>query len=304
MKLKHIIIAGLLFFISINYAFAQQDAQFTQYMYNTMGVNSAYAGNRGHLTVTALHRTQWVGIDGAPVSQTLGIDSPIGKNVGLGLSVINDKLGPLNETYFDLNFSYTVNVSDVRKLSFGVKGGARLFDIDWSKGRSQTSETLFQENISRFLPTIGAGVYYHTDKSYIGFSVPNLLTDLKYDDVQQEIDSERIHLFLIGGLIMDLSENTKFKPAFLLKSVKGAPLILDLSANFMFHENFRLGASYRWDDSLGAQIGFQLGPKLLVGYAYDHTLTELQAVSSGTHEIMLRFELSSALDKIKSPRFF
>lgn len=285
--------------------FAQQDPQFTQYMYNTLSVNSAYAGSRGHLAITGIHRTQWVGIDGAPETQTLSIDSPLGRNVGLGISIVNDKVGPSHETYFDANFSYSIKTSETHKLSFGIKGGARLFDIDWSRGRRQTSDdVLFQQNISRILPTVGAGVYYHGEKSYFGLSVPNFFTDQHYDDIQQAVASERLHIFLIGGLVMDLSENTKIKPAFLLKSVSGAPLILDLSANFMFHDKLRLGASYRWDDSFSGLVGFQITPKILVGYSYDYTTTELQRVTSGSHEIMLRFELISRDRKLKSPRFF
>ena len=198
MKLNFkLIIGAVLLFAGVN-SYAQQDPQFTQYMYNTLSVNSAYAGNRGHLAITGIHRTQWVGIDGAPESQTLSIDSPIGKNVGLGISIVNDKIGPSNETYFDANFSYSIKTSETHKLSFGIKGGARLFDIDWSRGRRQTStDNLFQDNISRLLPTVGAGVYYHGQKSYLGVSVPNFFTDQHYNDVQQSIAAERLHLFVI-----------------------------------------------------------------------------------------------------------
>lgn len=303
LNFKLIIISCLL--LTSSFSFAQQDPQFTQYMYNTLTVNSAYAGNRGHLAITGIHRSQWIGIDGAPESQSLSFDSPIGKNVGLGISIVNDKLGPSHETYFDTNFSYSIRTSETHRLSFGVKGGARLFDIDWTRGRRQTSsDNLFQENISRILPTIGAGLYYHGEKSYLGVSVPNFFTDQHYDDIQQAVAAERLHIFVIGGLITDLSESIKFKPAFLFKHVSGAPVIVDLSANFMFNEKLRLGASYRWDDSFSGLVGFQISPKLLIGYAYDYTNTELQKVTSGSHEIMLRFELISKTAKLKSPRFF
>ncbi len=286
-------------------AFAQQDPQFTQYMYNTLSVNSAYAGSRGHLAITGIHRSQWVGIDGAPRTQTLTIDSPLGKNVGLGLSVVNDEIGPSDEFYFDANFSYTIRASETHRLSFGVKGGARLLNIDWTKGRIQNPDAVFQQNINnRFFPTVGAGLYLHGEKSYLGVSIPNFFTDQHYDDIQESVASERLHFFLIGGLVFDLSENTKFKPAFLLKHVVGAPLIVDLSANFMFFDRFRLGASYRWDDSVSALAGFQVSPGLLIGYSYDYTTTELQEFTTGSHEIMIRFELKSEEKRLKSPRFF
>ncbi len=285
--------------------FGQQDPQFTQYMYNTMSVNSAYAGSRGHFTVTGIHRSQWVGIDGAPRTQTLTLDTPIGKKVGVGLSIVNDEIGPTDEVYFDANVSYTIKASETHRLSFGIKGGGRLFNIDWTKGRSQNSDALFQQNVNnRFFPTVGAGLYLHSDKSYLGISIPNFFTDQHYDEIQQSIASERLHFFLMGGLVFNLSTQTKFKPAFLLKHVVGAPLIVDISANFLLYDRLRLGASYRWDDSVSGLVGFQITPGLLVGYAYDYTTTELQKFTTGSHEIMVRFELKSEEKRLKSPRFF
>lgn len=305
MKLNFKIIIGTCILLFGSTGFAQQDPQFTQYMFNTLSVNSAYAGSRGHFAITAIHRTQWVGIDGAPESQTLSFDSPISENVGLGISIVNDKLGPSHETYFDANLSYSIKTSETHKLSFGIKAGARLFDIDWTRGRRQTTrDALLSDNISRILPTVGAGLYFHGQKGYLGVSIPNFFTDQHYNDIVQAVAAERLHIFVIGGLVFDLNETIKFKPAFLIKQVDGAPLIADLSANFMFNENLRLGASYRWDDSFSGLIGFQISPKLLIGYAYDYTNTELQRVTSGSHEIMLRYELISKSKKIKSPRFF
>lgn len=302
-KIKSVL--GLFLMMTAYVSYGQQDPQFTNYMFNPISVNSAYTGSRGHLTVFALHRTQWVGLDGAPTTQSFNIDSPIGKNVGLGFSVINDKLGPSDEFYLDANFSYTLNLSDEKKLSFGIKAGGRMFNVDWSKGQFQNPEAIFQENInSEFLPTIGAGVYYHSEKSYLGLSVPNFLTDLHYDDIKESLAAERLHFFLIGGTVFNLNKSTKFKPAFLVKHVTGAPLIFDLSANFMFNDNLRLGAAYRWDDSVSGLIGLQVLPQVLVGYSYDFTTTELQKYNSGTHEIFLRFELRSKEKQIKSPRFF
>lgn len=291
--------------LSVYISFGQQDPQFTNYMYNTMSVNSAYAGSRGHLTLLGLHRTQWVGLDGAPTSQSFSIDSPVGRNVGLGFSVVNDRLGPSDEFYIDANFSYTINLTQERRLSFGIKGGGRLLNIDWSRGGSQNPDIVFQQNIvNRFLPTVGLGLYLHSDKSYLGISVPNFLTDEHYDEIQESVAAERLHFFFIGGTVLDLSASTKFKPAFLVKHVVGAPLIFDLSANFMFNDNFRLGAAYRWDDSVSGLLGFQLSPQLLVGYAYDYTLTELTNFNTGTHELLLRFELKTREKQLKSPRFF
>ena len=305
MKLKIQIVIGIIFcFLSFE-GNAQQDPQYTQYMYNTMSVNPAYTGSRGHLTLTGLHRTQWVGLDGAPTTQTLTIESPVGKNVGLGLSFVNDRLGPSDEFYFDANFSYTLKLNNDRKLSFGLKGGGRMLNIDWSRGSFQSQEDVFQNNITnRFLPTIGAGVYLHSDNSYIGLSVPNFLTNEHYDEVQNSVAAERLHFHLIGGKVFDISNTTKFMPAVLGKFVVGAPVIVDLSANFMFDESLRLGLAYRWDDSVSGLIGLQVSPKLFISYSYEYTTTPLQDFNSGSHDIMLRFELRSKERKLKSPRFF
>jgi len=285
---------------------AQQDPQYTQYMYNTMSVNAAYAGQRDVLSATALYRTQWVGIDGAPKTVTFGIHSPLkNERLGLGLNIVSDQLGPAEETSIDANFSYTipVNASGDLELSFGVKGGLHILDTDWSKGLFQNPDRLFNENINLIAPTLGTALYLHSDRWYLGLSVPNMLTTEYYDDFQESIATERLHYFLIGGYVFDLSERTKLKPAFLVKGVSGAPLIADLSVNALFNDKFTLGLAYRWDDSFSGLLGFQLSRGLFVGYAYDATTTALNNYNIGTHEIMLRFELQQ-IGKILSPRFF
>mgnify|MGYP000362226519 CR=1 FL=1 len=304
---KHIYIAILIVSaFNLSRLNAQQDPQFTQYTYNTMSVNSAYAGTRGHLTVLGLHRSQWVGLEGAPRTQTLSIDSPIGKSrrVGLGLSVVNDEIGPSEEVFMDLNFSYTIPLTESSKVSFGLKGGFRLFSLDFSKGRIRNPDQAFGQVVNnRFLPTAGAGIYFHSKKKYLGVSIPNFFKSDHYNDLKDSLAEERLHIFIIGGWVFDLSENIKFKPAFLVKHVEGAPLSVDLSANFMFLERFRAGVSYRWDDSFSGLVGFQVSKNLLIGYSYDYTTTELQQFTSGSHEITVRFEVFR--DKIlKSPRFF
>ncbi|WP_348799711.1 PorP/SprF family type IX secretion system membrane protein [Flavobacterium adhaerens] len=298
-------IIALLMLLVFNVFYGQQDPQYTQYMYNTMTVNSAYAGSAGHLTITGLYRTQWVGFEGAPNTQTLTIDSPVGKNVGLGLSIVNDEIGPSQEQYIDANFSYTIKTSETYKLSFGIKGGGRVLNIDWSKGSYRDNDTQFQQNIqNEFLPVVGAGLFLHSEKSYLGLSVPNFMTDKRYDEVQEGLADERLHAYLIGGWVFDIGVSTKFKPAFLLKYADGAPMTVDLSANFMFNEVFTLGAAYRSGDAISALAGIQIAPQFLLGYSYDYTTSDIQNFSSGTHEIVLRFELKSKDKGLKSPRFF
>lgn len=288
-------------------AVAQQDPQYTQYMYNTMTVNSAYAGSLGHLAITGLYRTQWVGINGAPKTQSFGLDTPIAKNLGLGISIVNEEIGPTEEQYVDANFSYTIKSSETHKLSFGIKGGGRVINTDWSKGEHKDPDVEYKENIiNQFQPVIGAGLYWHGERDYIGFSIPNFLIKEGngYKEINDNVVNKRMHLYLIAGVVFDLSAHTKFKPALLVKSVAGAPVIADFSANFMFNDAFTLGASYRTSDAVSALASVQISPMLMVGYSYDYTTTALQNYNSGTHEIMLRFELISRKKGLKSPRFF
>lgn len=285
---------------------AQQDPQYTQYMYNTMGVNPGYAGQRDVLSATALYRTQWVGIDGAPKTITFGIHSPLENNrLGLGINIVSDQIGPAIETAFDANFSYTIPVDALNEteLSFGVKGGFHLLDTDWSKGIYRNPDVAFNENVNLFSPTVGAGLYLHSKKWYVGLAVPNFITTNHYDDFKESLATERMHYFLIGGYVFDISQQTKLKPAFLVKAVSGAPIIADLSINALIDDTFTLGVAYRWDDSVSGLVGFQVSDELYIGYAYDLTTTNLSNYNSGSHEIMLRFELRS-VGKILSPRFF
>ena len=302
--LKYTILTLLI--LSGYWGFSQQDPQFTQYMYNTISVNPAYAGSRGHLSILGMYRSQWVGVNGAPESQVLAVDGPIGENVGLGLVIVNDQLGPSNETFLDANFSYTLRLDDEnKKLSFGLKAGGRLFNVDFSKGSFENPDIAFQNNIeNRFLPTIGAGIYYHTNKSYLGVAIPNFFAEEHYDAEALQIASERLHYFLIGGTVIDLVPDVKFKPAFFVKWVPGAPVIADVSTNFLIREKLTLGVAYRWDDSFSGLLGLQMTPNLSLGYAYDFTTTDLRNYNFGTHEVFLRYEFKSIERKLKSPRFY
>jgi len=300
--IKGIILIVLSF--TMNMGFAQQDPQYTQYMYNTMSVNPGYAGQRDVLSISGLHRAQWVGIDGETRTQSLVVHTPLrNEKIGLGFSVVNDGLGPANETYFDGNFSYTIPVGSVTELSFGLKGGFHLLNTNWNEGIFQNPDAVFQENLNLFSPVIGAGLYLHSDRWYVGLAIPNFITTQHYNDFQESVASERMHFFAIAGLVLQASHNLKIKPAALLKAVSGAPLIADLSLNALFNEKLTLGVAYRWDDSFSGLAGFQVSDGLFIGYAYDLTATELNNYNSGTHEIMLRFELQQK-GKILSPRFF
>ena len=286
---------------------AQQDPQYTHYMYNTLSVNPAYAGQRETLSIVGLHRSQWVGIDGAPETQTLSIHSPLSnERIGLGLNFVSDALGPARETFVDANFSYTIplNENDL-KLSFGVKGGFHMLDTDWSKGRFQDPDVVFNNNLNLISPSIGAGLYMHTRKWYFGLAVPNFLKTEHYDDFQESLATERMHFYAIGGYVLNLSETLEMKPAFLVKGVSGAPIIADMSYNFWYKKKLTAGVAFRWDDliSVSTLVGFQVTPGMFIGYGYDLSTTGLNNYNSGSHEITLRFEVKR-LGRIISPRFF
>ncbi len=297
---------------------AQQDAQYTQYMYNTISVNPAYAGSRGVLSVMGLHRSQWVGLEGAPRTQTLTLNTPLGDNerVGLGLSIVNDEIGPTDETYIDVDFSYTIPTSEYGKLSFGIKAGAHLLNVDFQQlTQFNQNDALFENNIdNKFSPQVGVGVYYHTDKFYMGLSAPNLLETDHFDESTTSSDSdaisflaeERINYYLIAGHVFDLSDDLKFKPALLTKLVFGAPLQVDVSANFLLYERLTLGVAYRWSAAVTGQVGFQISDSMMIGFAYDRETTELgqSQFNDGSYEVMLRFELFKKYNRMLTPRFF
>lgn len=291
------------------YMAAQQDPQYTQYMYNTLVINPGYTGSTGGLEANLLHRSQWVGIDGAPRTQSFSIHSPYSKlydHVGIGLSVVNDRIGPSDEVYVDGNFSYTILTGAEGKLSFGLKAGARVLNTDWSRGRYyQEGDPLLNTNINnKIAPAIGAGMYYYTDNWYAGISVPNFVRTNIYDDIQESIVSDRLHYYIITGYVFKLSDNLIFKPAVMGKIVNGAPITVDASANFLLQETVTLGAAYRWNDAVSALAGVQITENIFVAYSYDYSVTELNKYNNGSHEIMLRFQLLPKSNRIKSPRFF
>lgn len=312
--MKKYLIVILLISASLKSVIAQQDAQYTQYMYNTLAVNPAYAGSRGVFSIIGLYRSQWVGLEGAPKTQTLNFNTPVSKRVGLGLSVINDEIGnkTRNETYFDAAFSYTFTLRNENKISFGLKAGGHLLNIDFSQlgGYMDEQEVNGLVNVdNKFSPNFGAGLYYHTDKFYVGLSIPDIL-ETKHFDTSGSATAysarERMNYYLISGYVFDLNDNLKFKPTVLFKMLSGTPLQADLSANFLIHETFTLGVAYRLDAALSALFGFQITEELLLGIAYDKEITELgnTVFNDGSFEVFLRFEFFNKPSKLRTPRFF
>ena len=310
MKNRKIIIAllGLLLWITDSYA--QQDAQYTQYMYNMNVINPAYAGSRGTLSLGLLARSQWTNVNGGPKTMTFDAHAPVGKKVGMGLSVIADEIGPAKEQNIYADFSYTLTTSQEGRLAFGLKAGVTLLNVnllDVVLPQTATGDDpLFDENINDAFPNVGAGVYYYNDKWYAGFSVPNLLKSehLDKDNINTKA-SEEIHYFLTTGYVFDLSSTLKFKPSILVKGVTGAPVSFDVNANFLMYDRFEVGASYRWQDAVSVLFNFGVTRSFRVGYAYDYTISEFSnSNTGGSHELMLLYDISFSKKNLKSPRFF
>lgn len=303
--IKHLL--GIVLIASVGFAAqAQQDVMFTQYMFNGLALNPAYAGSHNALSATALIRKQWVGIDGAPFSQTLSVHSPFkDERMGVGFQVVNDKIGISKETNLYGAYSYWIPVGAGR-LSMGLQAGINLFGTDFSQlDLKHDSDIDFsQGNLSELKPNFGAGLYYYTERLYLGLSVPRLVENKFGDDAAGNTFQQARHYFLTGGYVFDLGPNWKFKPNFLIKTVPGAPVELDLNANFLFIEKLWMGVSWRSFDSFDLLAQFFITDQLSLGYAYDITTTKLRGYTSGSHELMLNYVFKFSEDKMLTPRYF
>lgn len=308
----------LLYFLYSRNVYAQQDSQYTQYMYNTININSAYTGSRGVLSVLGLYRTQWVGLDEAPKTQTFAIHSPINEKnkIGIGLSIINDKAGPSQETNFSANFSYTVSFSEKSRLSLGLNAGGNLLDVDLISLRKYNAndQLLLQDIDRKFTPSVGLGLYYRSNDFYVGLSAPNVLETNHFDEgslsstsIQTSfLASERINYYLIAGYVFEVAPLIKLKPALLTKYIQGSPWQVDFSANVLFYDKFTLGASYRFSKAFSALAGFQVSESIMLGLSYDREITKLgkSEFSKGSFEFFLRYELKKIFSRGMTPRFF
>lgn len=292
---------------------AQQDPHYSQYMYNMNVMNPAYAGSKENLSGSLLYRQQWAGVEGAPQTGTFNIHSPVGKNVGLGLSIISDKIGPIEENNFYVDFSYTLKLSATQKLAFGLKTGATfnkigLFSEIGNGYIQQLGDAAFQENTNNMYFNVGAGLFYHAKNHYLAFSIPNMLKetylDVTRNGQEYNFGTKTQHYFFTGGYVFELSPNTKFKPSFMMKSAINAPISLDISSNFLFFETVEAGVSYRLEDSFGIMVNYKVTPNLRIGYAYDYIVSQLKTSTPASHEFLLLFDLNYPKKVSISPRFF
>ena len=307
--MKKSIFTAFLVLIAFLDASAQQDPHYTQYMYNMSVVNPAYAGSKESLSGGLLYRKQWVEIEDAPSTGTFFLHSPVGRNVGLGISFINDKIGPVEENNIYADFSYTLNLGGEHKLAFGMKAGATFQNVglfsDIGNGHvPDANDPAFAEDSNNTFLNIGAGLFYYTNKYYVAFSVPNMIKATHLDYNGRKFGSEVSHYFLTAGYVFQLSPNLKFKPSTMIKSAFGAPVSVDGSANFLFSERFEIGATYRLDDSFGAMVNFAITPSLKIGYALDYIVSDLNVTTHTSHEVFLLFDLNFPKKVSQSPRYF
>lgn len=286
---------------------AQQDPMFTQYMHNPVSINPAYAGSRGTLNLVSLHRQQWVGIEGAPKTLVLSVNSPfINYNVGVGLSLLYDELGPTRQTGIYADYAYHLKVTNRTKLAFGLKGGVNIYDINLHGWRGSEGDDHIAMYGYRKLyhPNVGFGSYLYSDRFYVGFSIPKMLQNNLSDDDNTLINKEERHYFFTGGVVLDVSENIKFKPSTTVRIVSGAPVSAEFSAAVLLNDRLWLGGMYRLGDAAGAMVKFDLTRQLSVGYAYDFTLSELRPFNQGTHEVFVSYDFAFRNRKTLSPRYF
>jgi type IX secretion system PorP/SprF family membrane protein len=310
--MKKLYLASLLALGGLTDALAQQDPHYTQYMYNMNVINPAYAGSKENLAFGLLYRKQWVDIEDSPTTATFSGHSPVGKNVGLGLSAINDEIGPVKETNVYADFSYTLQLGGEHRLALGIKAGATFHKVGLFDEINGTvpdpGDPAFAENVSNTYLNIGTGAFYYTDKYYVAFSVPNMLKskhlDITDNGQERQFGSETQHYFLTGGYVFQVSDNVKLKPSFMLKSSFEVSPSVDGSLNALFYEKFEIGATYRLDDSFGGMVNYAITPNLRIGYAYDHIISDLNVTTPSSHEVMLLFDLNFPKKVSRSPRYF
>jgi type IX secretion system PorP/SprF family membrane protein len=307
--MKKIVLISLIALATLFDAKAQQAPHYTQYMYNMNIINPAYAGSKENLSFGLLYRKQWVNIEGAPTTFSFSGSSPVGKNVGLGLSMISDQIGPVKEQNVYGDFSYTLNLGGEHKLAFGLKAGATfqkvgLFSEINNGSLPNPTDEFFKEDTNAINFNMGAGLFYYTNKYYFAASIPNMIKSAHLNPNGVKYGTEVPHYFVTGGYVFNINPTLKFKPSLMLKSAVNSPASLDVSSNFLFFDKFEAGLTYRLNDSFGGMVNYALNPSLRVGYAYDSVISALNATTRSSHEIILLFDVNFPKKISRSPRFF
>lgn len=302
MKLKIFIIAALCSLSTI----AQQEPQYTQYMYNMGVVNPAYMINEpGLVRVGSLYRSQWVGLEGAPRTANIFGNIPLNERVEIGVNYVNDQIGDvLTQNNFNANFAYRISVGKTTNLAFGLKLGVDNLSLDF-RGQGLDDDFAFQNNQTTTVD-VGAGLFLFDENYYVGLSSPGIIPYKLENGDNAILYKKDPTVYFMAGYVFDVNEDLKIKPSAVTKWITGAPLTYDLSLNALFLDRFELGASYRHQDAVAGLASFSITPELRIGYSYDYSISDLQQFNNGSHEVVLiyNFDLLGLSKRYVSPRFY
>lgn len=283
---------GLLFFMSIN-LYSQQIPNYTQYLYNMQILNPAYVGARAELSMSLLSRQQWVGVQGAPVTRTFSINGRTQEGIGIGATVVNDKIGLSESTNFNLDASYTIVTSQFSRLSFGLKGGITTYSNNFANAITSDANDFYTSTSGNF-PNVGFGAFFYSRKFYFGLSIPYLLETPQFyleDSFKQARLAENANYFLTTGAVFKLTDNIMFKPSTMVRYTSSLPVSVDLNANFLYRDIIDAGVSYRHQSSISALFALIINQKFRIGYAYDHKMQTL-GNNLSSHEIIFHLDIN------------
>ncbi len=307
--MKKLVIAIAIFAIYLPEIKAQQDPMLTQYMFNGLFLNPAYAGSHPYWSSTLTFRNQWTGFTGAPQTGIAAVDGPLpNQNMGLGVVLFNDRIGVTQQNNMIINYSYSIKINNESKLAFGINAGISQYRAKLTDLTVWDNDVVFQNDLTgKVLPKFGAGAYYYAERYYIGFSVPTLFAYQEGVNFNVNLTKSsflRRHYLLTAGYVFDISENIKLKPSVLGKYTQNAPFEADLNLSAVYKNVYWIGVSYRSNDALALILQYQTNMFFKIGYSYDMTLTKLSNYSYGSHEIMIGIDFGKDLAKVKTPRFF
>lgn len=292
-KISCILIGLLVFAAGHKNISAQQDPMYTQYMDNILVINPGFAGSQEIGNLKLVSRNQWVSFPGAPKTNSISYNTRLKQQkVGIGFSILTDKVGPQKQTGVYLDYSYLLTVSEYFKMGMGLKAGVSFYRAALTELNPIVPDPIYSKDIYKnFLPNLGVGMYLFSDDTYFGFSVPNLIknTISRDDYLTDYVQKEEMHIYLIGGKQFSLSDEIQLKASSMIRYVRIAPLTLDITALFGFKERFWVGGMFRIGDSYGILTKFHATEQMVIGYSYDLSYSELNPFNTGTHEIMFSY---------------
>lgn len=285
---------------------AQQDALYSQYMFNPFAINPAYAGSRDAISGVLLHRNQWTGLDGAPATTSIALHAPFkGKNFSLGVNAFGERIGPSTNQGAFVTYAYRLKMP-VGKLAFGIRGG--VYNSTFDKNKLNYNDQSDQFNTGGVYkasaPSFDFGIYYNTNHFFVGASVSHLgeIGSNFADDSQTKLELNQ-HYMLSAGAAFELSEKIVYKPSVIAKYVAGAPISVDINSSFLFNKVLWLGASYRTSNSLVLITELNITDFLRLGYSYDMIFNQLSRYNNGSHELFLGVDFGLKAQKSVSPRY-